>query len=59
MESLASDLIKDNRQTQLKEFLKRQGSNPLSSSPFWKRVNRLRACIRKGKIEALILNNIK
>ena len=56
---LANNLIKEYRQTQWKEFLKRQGNNPLSSAPFWKRVNRLRACKRKRRIEALILNNIK
>ena len=43
MEMLANNLIKEYRQTQWKEFLKRQGNNPLSSAPFWKRVNRLRA----------------
>jgi hypothetical protein len=32
METLANDLIKDYRQTQWKEFLKRQGNNPLSSA---------------------------
>ena len=51
MEPLANDLIKDYRQTQWKEFLKRQGSNPLSSATFWKRVNRLRACLRKRVVK--------
>jgi len=59
MESLANELIKDYRQTKWKEFLKRQVRNPQSSVTFWKRVNHLRACIRKRRIEAHILNNIK
>jgi exonuclease III len=38
-------------------FLERQGKAPLSSAPFWKRINRLRANKRRSAIRALSHNN--
>ena len=39
---LANELIARYKQKQWHEFLNRQGKSPLSTIPFWKRINRLR-----------------
>ena len=45
------------KQRNWKEFLARQGKAPLSSAPFWKRINRLRANKRRNTIRSLSSNN--
>ena len=37
-------------------FLIRQGKSPLSSAPFWKRINRLRECKRRKAINSIVIN---
>lgn len=59
METLANDLIKNYRQTQWKEFFKDKGITHCLQRVFLESVNRLRACKRKRRIEALILNRTK
>jgi exonuclease III len=59
MELLANELISDFRHEQWNKFLERQGKSPLSSVPFWKRINRLRECKRRKKIESLLLDGIE
>jgi exonuclease III len=59
MEKLANAMIRDYRQEQWKKFLEKQGKSPLSSAPFWKRINRLRSSKRKRKIETIIINGSK
>ena len=57
LEQLANELIVEHRIAQWNEFLKSQGPHPLSSVPFWKRINRLRSNKRHKKIETLISCN--
>ena len=49
----ANELIRIYRIRQWEEFLKTQGPHPLSSIPFWKRINRLRASKRRKNIESV------
>jgi hypothetical protein len=56
-EELASDMIAQFKRAQWARFLKEQGPHPLSSVPFWRRVNRLRENKRKKNIGALLINN--
>ena len=42
LEERATELILEFKQEQWREFLARQGHSPLSTIPFWKRINRLR-----------------
>ena len=44
---------------QWQNFLDTQGKSPLSSVPFWRRINRLRACKRNRGIAELKVNDIK
>ena len=55
-EKLSNEVIIDFRLNKWSQFLERQGPHPLSSVPFWKRINRLRSNKRQKKIETLILN---
>lgn len=55
-EFLANESIKEFKQEQWKNFIKRQGKHPLSTIPFWKRINRLRESKRKKKIASLVHN---
>ena len=57
-EKLSNELIEEFRITQWNDFLYKQGPHPLSSIPFWKRVNRLRSNKRQSRIETLIINDI-
>jgi hypothetical protein len=50
---LANELIAKYKQEQWHEFLNRQGKSPLSTIPFWKRINRLRESKRASKAGAL------
>ena len=58
LEQLANELIVEHRIAQWNEFLKSQGPHPLSSVPFWKRINRLRSNKRHKKIETLIVDGV-
>jgi hypothetical protein len=53
---LANELISKYKQEQWQEFLNRQGKSPLSTIPFWKRINRLRESKRASKAGALLVN---
>ena len=55
IEKLARELICEFKEKQWKEFLDRQGDNPLSSVPFWKRINRLRENKRRSRIASLCI----
>jgi hypothetical protein len=54
--ALANEVIAQHKQKKWKEFLARQGKSPLSSIPFWKRINRLRESKRKARRSALIID---
>lgn len=58
MEKLANEQIETFRINQWENFLKNQGPHPLSSIPFWRRINRLRANKRHSKIDTLIIDGI-
>ena len=51
--------IREFANTQWNEFLKRMGPSPLSSVPFWRRLNRLRGNKRSTNIATLEENGIK
>jgi hypothetical protein len=53
----ANDLIAKFKLAQWHEFLERQGPNPLSSVPFWKRINRLRASKRTKNVNFIRVND--
>jgi len=53
---LANDLIAKYKQEQWNEFLIRQGKSPLSTIPFWKRINRLRESKRRNSSGALLVD---
>ena len=57
-EKLSNEVISEFRLKKWSEFLKKQGPHPLSSVPFWKRINRLRSNKRQKKIESIVLNEI-
>ena len=50
----ANKAIQEFKHSQWQKFLEQQGPSPLSSIPFWKRINRLRESKRKRKIETLM-----
>ena len=56
LEFLANEQISDHKMNQWQEFLAKQGKNPLSTIPFWKRINRLRESKRRKKIGLLVVN---
>ena len=58
LELLANDLIKIHRREQWKAFLDRQGRNPLSTIPFWRRINRLRQNKRSSNVASLKMGEI-
>jgi hypothetical protein len=53
---LANELIAKYKQEQWNDFLNRQGKSPLSTIPFWKRINRLRESKRKNSSGALLVD---
>ena len=52
-QNLATQKISEFRLNSWKEFVERQGASPLSSVPFWKRINRLRANKRRKKLNSI------
>jgi hypothetical protein len=50
--ALANEVIAKHKQKKWKEFLAKQGKSPLSSIPFWKRINRLRESKKKREAPA-------
>ena len=56
-EERANSLIGAFKIKQWENFLKAQGKSPLSTIPFWKRINRLRAGKRRAKIADLTHEN--
>jgi hypothetical protein len=54
--ALANDLIAKHKHEKWKEFIKRQGKSPLSSIPFWRRINRLRESKRKRGRSSLLID---
>ena len=59
MEKLANEMITTFRIEKWEKFVKDQGPHPLSTIPFWRRINRLRSNKRKTRVESLIINNVK
>ena len=55
-EEKSNNLIGEFKLTQWKNFLERQGPNPLSSVPFWRRINRLRSNKRRMGIAELVID---
>jgi hypothetical protein len=55
-EVVANEKIADFKQSQWQEFLKKQGPHPLSSVPFWKRINRLREAKRAKRIATILVD---
>jgi hypothetical protein len=53
----ANEEIAQFKRNNWEAFLLRQGKAPLSSAPFWKRINRLRANKRRNTIRSLSSNN--
>lgn len=58
-EALVNEMIRVFRIKQWISFLETQGPHPLSSVPFWKRINRLRSNKRQKPIETLIINGVR
>ena len=58
-EKLANDQIASFRLAQWENFLKTQGPHPLSSVPFWRRINRLRSNKRHNKTESILIDGIE
>ena len=56
-ESEANNLIKDFQDKSWQNFVKSLGPSPLSTIPFWKRINRLRDAKRKRVIATIVHNN--
>ena len=56
MQKIANEMIHEHRVKQWQEFVEKQGKNPLSSIPFWKRINRLRESKRHKHIESLVID---
>ena len=56
LQSRCSSAISQFKLNNWEMFLKRQGKSPLSSAPFWKRINRLRANKRRNVIRSLSVN---
>jgi len=49
-------MISKHKREKWLEFIKRQGKSPLSSIPFWKRINRLREAKRRAKKSSLTVD---
>jgi hypothetical protein len=55
LQARCSESIAQFKLNNWEEFLRRQGKSPLSSAPFWKRINRLRANKRRNVIRSLTI----
>ena len=51
--------IKDYREKTWKNFLSKLGPNPISSRPFWSKINRVRSSKKSPSIPTLVINNVK
>ena len=56
-QELATQKISEFKLKNWENFVKRQGKNPLSSAPFWKRIGRLRSNKRRKRLNSLIIDN--
>jgi hypothetical protein len=56
MEMLANEMVQAFRIKKWQSFLKEQGSHPLSSISFWRRINRLRSNKRHNRMGTILIN---
>jgi hypothetical protein len=59
LEERATELILEFKQEQGREFLARRGNSPVSTIPFWKRINRLREGKKRKQVGNLVVDGIE
>ena len=57
-QNVATEMIGKFKLENWQQFLRRQGKIPMSSAPFWKRINRLRENKRRKSINSMYINNL-